>query len=321
MKAITQDRYGDTAVLRYDDVPDPGLAPDRVLVRMRAAGLEMGVWHFMTGKPYLARLFLGLRRPKVRVRGSDFAGVVEAVGAEVTHVRPGDEVFGATDGSFAEVLAPLGSAVTLKPAELTFEEAAALTTSGCTALQAVRDKAKVTAGDRVLITGAGGGVGHLAVQLAKHAGATVVAVCSAGKADFVRGLGADEVIDYRTQPLDAFGGGYDAIIDIAGARPVGAMLPLVSRTGTLVLVGGEGGGALLGATARQLTAWSKRVVGLFGQERAGDRATLAELARQGAVRPHVDRVMALSQAAQAIDLMVAGAPKGKIVLAPCTARG
>jgi NADPH:quinone reductase-like Zn-dependent oxidoreductase len=283
---------------------------------MKAAGLEMGVWHFMTGKPYFARLFLGLTRPKQRIRGSDFAGVVEAVGSEVTDLQPGDEVFGAAGGSFAELLAPPVANVTRKPQALSFEEAAALTISGCTALQALRDKAKVKAGDRVLVTGAGGGVGHLAVQLAMHLGATVVAVCSAAKADFVRGLGADAVIDYARQQLDAEGADYDAIIDLGGARPVRHMVPLLRPTGTLVLAGGEGGGNLLGAAGRQFTARSKQVVGLFAQETPEDRAALVELVQQGALRPRIDRVMPLAHAAEAVDLMASGAPKGKIVLVP-----
>jgi NADPH:quinone reductase-like Zn-dependent oxidoreductase len=316
MKAITQDRYGDSSVLHYEDVPEPELTPDRVLVRMRAAGLEMGVWHLMTGKPYFARLFLGLRKPKVRIRGWDYAGVVEAVGSEVSHVKPGDEVFGSTGGSFAELLRPRGSDVTRKPATLSFEEAAGLSTSGYTALQALRDKAAVGPGQRVLIIGAGGGVGHLAVQLAKHYGATVVGVCSTGKVDFVRSLGADAVIDYTIQPLDAEGTGYDAIIDIGGARPVKELLPLLAPAGKVVLVGGEGGGPLLGAASRQFTARSRQVSGLMAEDTQPDRETLAELAGQGVLRPHIDRVMPLAEGAAAIDLMASGAPKGKIVLVP-----
>ena len=171
-------------------------------------------------------------------------------------------------------------------------------------------------GHRVLITGAGGGVGHLAVQLAKHFGATVVAVCSERKAEFVRTLGADAVIDYARQTLDAEGTGYDAIIDLAGARPVRSMLPLLNPTGVLVLAGGEGGGALLGAASRQFSTRSKQAVGLLAQELPEDRAALAELAQQGALRPRIDRVLPLGQAADAIGLMAAGAPKGKIVLVP-----
>lgn len=316
MKAITQDRYGDSSVIRYRDLPEPELTPDRVLVRMRAAGLEMGVWHLMTGTPYFARLFLGIRSPKVLVRGWDYAGVVQAVGSGITHVRAGDEVFGSTAGSFAEVLRVKGDDVNLKPPALSFEQAAALSTSGCTALQAIRDKAAVSASQRVLVTGAGGGVGHLAVQLARHAGATVVGVCSTGKVAFVRSLGADAVIDYTRQPLDAAGGDYDAIIDIGGGRPVKQLLPLLRPEGKLVLVGGEGGGKLLGAAARQITSRSKRVVGLLASDTFADRAALARLAEQGVLRVHVDRVMPLADAAAAIDLMAAGAPAGKIVLVP-----
>ncbi len=316
MKAVIQDRYGDSSVIKYEDVPDPEIAPDRVLVRMRAAGLEMGQWHLMEGKPYFARAFLGFRRPKVRIRGWDYAGIVEAVGSEVTHVKPGDAVYGSTAGSFAEVLRPKAGEVHPKPAALSFEEAAGLATSGYTALQALRDKAQVTAGQRVLITGAGGGVGHLAVQLAKHYGATVVGVCSTGKVDFVRSLGADAVIDYTNQPLDAEGTRYDAVIDIGGGRSVKELLGLLSPTGRLVLVGGESGGALLGSASRQFTTRNKQVIGLLAEETPEDLAALAGLADQGAIRPKIDRVMPLADAAAAIDLMAAGAPKGKIVLVP-----
>lgn len=315
MKAIVQDRYGDSSVLRYEDVPDPELAPGRVLVRMKAAGLEMGQWHLMEGKPLFARLFLGLRRPKARIRGWDFAGVVEAVGTGVTSVKPGDEVFGSTSGSFAELVRPKADEVTRKPAGLSFERAAALSTSGYTALQAM-DLAKVAPGDRVLITGAGGGVGHLAVQLAKNAGATVVGVCSAGKAEFVRSLGADDVIDYAEEQVDARGRDYDAILDIGGGRKVAELLSVLKPDGRLVLVGGEGGGPLLGSASRQFTAINKRVKGLMATDKPQDRERLAALAADGALTPHIDRVMPLAEAAAAIDLMAAGAPKGKIVLVP-----
>jgi NADPH:quinone reductase-like Zn-dependent oxidoreductase len=315
MKALIQDRYGDSSVLRYDDVPEPELADDRVLVRMKAAGLEMGQWHLMEGKPYFARLFLGMRGPKARIRGWDFAGVVEQVGSGVTHVKPGDEVFGSTSGSFAELVRPRGTELTLKPANLGWEQASALGTSGYTALQAVR-MAGIKSGDRVLITGAGGGVGHLAVQLAKHLGATVVAVCSPGKADFVRSLGAGDVIDYTTEPLDARGRDYDVILDTGGARKVRELLTVLKADGRLILVGGEGGGPLLGAASRQFTARDKRVKGLMAHDDAEDREELARLAAAGAVVPHVDRVMPLAEGAAAIDLMAAGTPHGKIVLVP-----
>src|SRR4051794_3471488 len=243
MKAIVQDAYGEAEVLRLEDVDVPQPGPGEVLVAVRAAGVDRGAWHVMTGLPYLGRLGFGLRRPRNRVRGLDVAGTVEAVGADVTRFGKGDEVFGTCRGAYAEYATARADHLALKPAHLTFEQAAALPTSGATALHALRHP-----GDRVLVIGAGGGVGSFAVQLAKARGAHVTGVCSTAKVDLVRRLGADEVIDYTRDPLT---GQYDLILDIAGNRTLSTLRALLTPHGTLVIVGGENGGNFSGGMNRQ----------------------------------------------------------------------
>jgi NADPH:quinone reductase-like Zn-dependent oxidoreductase len=218
MKAIVQDRYGSADVLEFKDVEDPQVGENDVLVRVRAAGCGPDVWHLMTGMPYFVRLMVGFRRVKVPVRGRDVSGGIERVGANVTGFKPGDEVMGIVEGSFAEFALARPDKLVPKPARLTFEQAAAVPISGLTALQAIRDEGKVRPGQRVLIIGAAGGVGTLAVQVAKAFGAEVTGVCSTSKVDLVRSVGADEVIDYT---LEDFADGtrrWDVIVDTAGAR-------------------------------------------------------------------------------------------------------
>src|SRR3954447_26167730 len=220
MRAVVQDRYGDTAdVLRPAEVARPEPGAGEVLVRVAAAGVDRGVWHLMAGKPYAARLAFGLRAPRNPVRGREFAGRVESVGAGVAAVRPGDEVFGVGGGSFAEYVVASGKKVAPAPAGLTPVEAAAMPVSASTALQAVRDHGHVSAGQRVLVIGASGGVGAFAVQIAKASGAEVTGVCSTAKVDLVRSLGADGVIDYTQTDLAASGVRYDVVLDIGGDRP------------------------------------------------------------------------------------------------------
>ncbi len=255
MKAIVQDIYGTAEVLGLREVPRPVPGEREVLVRVRAAGVDQGVWHLMTGLPYLIRLFgFGLTKPKVPVRGREVAGVVEAVGAGVTRFDVGDGVFGTSEGSFAEYVCAKEDRLARKPRNLTFEEAAAVPISGVTALQAVRDAGEVTVGQKVLIIGAGGGVGSYTVQLAKAFGAEVTGVCSTGKMDLVRSLGADAVIDYTKDLFPAGGKLYDVILDTAGNRPLSAFWRLLTPKGTLVLIGGEGGGKLTGGFERSLGA-------------------------------------------------------------------
>jgi NADPH:quinone reductase-like Zn-dependent oxidoreductase len=321
MKAVVQDRYGPPDVLELRDVEKPAVEAADVLVRVHAAGLDQGVWHLMTGLPYLVRLAgYGLRAPRSPIRGYDVAGRVEAVGENVDAFRPGDEVFGTCDGSFAEYARGRTDRLAPKPANLGFEQAAAVPTSGYAALQAVRDRGKVEAGRRVLITGAGGGVGTFAVQLAKAYGAEVTGVCSTTKTDLVLSLGADRVIDYTRED---FAGGaelYDVILDIAGNRPLSHLRRALAPRGTLVIVGGEAGGRWLGGVDRQLRALAlspfvdQTLDTWISRQRKEDLEELRELVEAGAVAPVVDRTFPLSETAEAIAYLRKGRPRGKVVI-------
>ena len=241
MKAVLQDDYGSADTLRFGDVDMPVIGDDEVLVRVRAAGVDPGVWHLMTGHPYLVRLMgMGVRRPKVPVRGRDLSGVVEAVGSHVTRFRPGDEVYGVTNfGSFAEYARSGEMDLARKPVNLSFEQAAAVPVSGMTALQAVRDVGRVQPGQQVLVIGAAGGVGSFAVQLARALGARVTGMCSTTKIDLVRSIGAEDVIDYTREEVDARGPQFDLIIDTGGRRPLSLLRRALTSHGTLAIVGGE----------------------------------------------------------------------------------
>jgi NADPH:quinone reductase-like Zn-dependent oxidoreductase len=319
MKAIVQDTYGstDTLALREIDQPVPGRG--QVLVRVRAAGVDYGVWHLMTGRPYAVRAGFGLRRPKVPVRGRDLAGHVEAVGADVTRFAPGDEVMGTAEGTFAEFTCARQDRLVAKPAALTFEQAAALPISGLTALHGVHREGRVQAGQRVLVIGAAGGVGSHAVQLAKAAGAQVTGMCRTSKVDLVRSLGADDVLDYTTDPFpDA--GDYDVILDIGGNRPLRVLRRALAPGGTLVIIGGENGGRLLGGMGRPLGAvlrspfTRQRLRMLLSLEKQADLETLAGLAQEGKVTPAVERTFPLAQAADAIRHLAQGRARGKVVV-------
>ena len=316
MKAIIQDRYGDTGVLDFRDVDRPAVGAGGVLVRVRAAAVSPADWHSMTGRPYLMRAMgFGVRRPNVRVRGWDLAGTVEAVGAGVPEFRPGDEVYGSCAGSFAEyAVAPRGQ-LAHKPAHLTFEQAAAVPTSGYTALQGLRD---VAAGQQVLVIGAGGGVGSLAVQIAKAAGATVTGVCGTAKVDLVRALGADEVVDDTRDEIP--GGRFDLILDTAGGRPLSMLRRALTADGSLVIVGAEGGGRWLQGFDRQVRAVllspfvRQTLRSLMATNRPEDLATLTRMLTSGELTPVVGRTYALSDAAAAIDHLMEGHAYGKLVL-------
>ena len=321
MRAIHQQRYGGSEQLTLTEVPTPVPGPHDVVVSVRAAGVDRGTWHLMAGHPYAVRLAFGLRRPKHAVPGRDVAGVVTEVGGQVTTVAAGDEVIGTADGSFAEVAVVPQSRVARKPARLSFEEAATLPVSGVTALQAVRDAGQVQPGDRVLVIGASGGVGSFAVQIAAAYGAEVTGVASGGKADLVRGLGATRVIDYTHEDLDD-GTRYDVVLDIAGLRPIRQLRRLLTDTGTLVILGGEGGDRWLGGTHRQLAALAlspfvgQRLTALLSKENADDLDALAQLVDQGRVRPALERTYALHEAAEAIDHVAAGHARGKVAVTP-----
>jgi len=320
MKAIVQDSYGPPDVLRLKEIQPPTAGPGQVLARVRAAGLDAGVWHLMAGKPYAIRLGFGFRAPKNPVRGTEFAGQVEAVGAGVTGVRVGDEVFGVGDGAFAEYVRASADRIAPKPPSLTFEEAAAVPISATTALQALRDKAKVQSGQRVLIIGAGGGVGTFAVQLAKSFGAEVIGVCGPDKADLVRSLGAAQVIDYTREGLGTKANPYDVIVDTAGNRPLAELRHVLAPEGTLVIVGGEGGGPLLGGVTRSLGAQLRtgftrqKLIGLFAHANTADLNTLGDLIEAGKLRPVIDRTYPLGETPQAIANWARGHARGKAVI-------
>jgi len=322
MKAIVQDRYGSADVLEFRDIEEPVAGESDVLVRVHAAGCGPDVWHLMTGMPYMARLAIGFRRPKVGVRGWDVAGTVEAVGANVTGLRPGDEVMGtAESGSFAELVIARPDKLVPKPASLTFEQAGALPISGVTALRAVRDEGKVQAGQAVLVIGAAGGVGSLVVQVANGFGATVTGVCSTSKAALVRSLGADDVIDYTREDFADGSRRWDVIVDTAGRRPLSQLRRALTPKGTLVIVGGDGGGRWTGGFFRGLLR--APLVSLFVGQRLralptkvtqGDLLTLTELIEAGTLTPVIDRTYPLIEAPDAISYLEKGHASGKIVI-------
>ncbi len=320
MKAIVQDQYGPAEVLALRDIDKPTAGKDDVVVRVRAAGVDPGVWHLMTGRPYLVRVMgFGLLGPRNPVRGVDLAGTVESVGQNVTELRPGDDVYGTCDGSFAEYARVAPRRLAPKPASLSFEEAAAVPVSGMTALHGLRDAGELRSGQRVLIIGAGGGVGAFAVQLAKAFGAVVTGVCSTSKLVLVRTLGADHVIDYTRESLSQGDAPYDLVLDTAGRRPLDELRRLLTPQGRLVLVGGEGGDRWLGGFQRQICAplWSafspQKLIGLVSEERQADLLTLTELIEAGKVRP-VIRTYPLRDAAQALRYLERGHARGKVVL-------
>jgi NADPH:quinone reductase-like Zn-dependent oxidoreductase len=328
MKAIVQDVYGSPDVLRLDDVDKPVAGDGEVLMRVHAAGVDAGVWHLTAGQPFLFRLMgIGILKPKHRVRGMDLAGVIEAVGAGVTRFKPGDEVFGACDpsgrrgGSFAEFACAPDGRLAFKPANLTFEQAAAVPVSGCTALQAVRDVKEVQPGQKVLVIGAGGGVGTWAVQIAKAFGAEVTGACSTAKVDLVRSLGVGDVVATTHDDVADGSRHFDLIIDTAGRRPVRHLRRALAPKGTLVIVGGEGGGRLLGGFDRQMIRapllslfTSQTMKSLMAKESSEDLEALRELIEAGKITPAVDRTYPLAETAAAVRYLHEGRACGKVVI-------
>jgi NADPH:quinone reductase-like Zn-dependent oxidoreductase len=323
MKAITQDTYGSPDVLELRDIEEPVVGERDILVRVRAAGAGPDVWHIMTGKPYMARPALGLRRPRVPVRGWDVAGTVEAVGAHVSEFRPGDEVMGIAErGSFAERAITQPEKLVPKPGRLSFEQAAAVAVSGVTAIQALRDKADVQPGQRVLIIGAGGGVGTFLVQVAKALGAQVTGVASTSKVELVRSIGADHVIDYTREDFTDGSRTWDVIVDTAGRRPLRELRRALTPKGTLVIVGGDGGGAWTGGFFRGMLRGP--LVSMFVGQRLGginskvtkeDLEAVAELIEAGSVTPVVGKTYPLREAPEAVRVLETGHAQGKLVIA------
>ena len=320
MKAIVQDRYGAADVLELRTIDRPEIRGDEVLVRVHAAGLDRGVWHLMTGLPYLIRLGFGFRGPKQPISGMDVAGRVVAVGSEVTEFSVGDDVFGICSGSFAEYARVRQSKLALKPACLTFEQAAAIPISAGTALQGLRDKGEVGAGQRVLITGASGGVGTFAVQIAKALGAEVTGVCSGPKVDMVRSIGADHVLDYTRGDFLGAGQRYDVILDLAGNRSLSDLRRALTPKGTLVITGGEEGGRWTGGVDRQLRALAlspfvgQRLRSFIAEESNEHLHALIELIESGQVTPVIDRTFPLEDAPAAMRYLIEGRARGKVVI-------
>jgi NADPH:quinone reductase-like Zn-dependent oxidoreductase len=318
MKAIIHRRYGGPDALDVVEIEEPTVGADQVLVHVRASSVNAYDWHMLRGKPYIARVGEGFRRPKSVSMGVDASGVVEAVGDNVTDLQPGDEVYGARNGAFAEYVA--GRSFAAKPAGLGFEQAAAVPTAGCTALQAIRDKANVKPGQRVLVIGAGGGVGTFAVQIAKALGAEVTAVTSPTKADLAESIGADRAIDHGRTDLTLGGPQYDAIIDVASDRSLRELGRALGPRATLVLVG-PGRGQLIGPVARVVTAAIRSRLGkqtfspFLAKVTKDDLLALSGMIDSGSIKPVIDRTYPLSEVADAVKYVEDGRARGKVVIA------
>lgn len=317
MKAFVSGRYGSPDVMELREVDRPEVTEEGALVQVRATSVNAFDWHMLRGKPYLARLGEGFRTPKTTILGLDVAGVVEAVGAKVTHIKPGDHVFGSRTGAFAEYI--IGRSVVPMPAGLTFEQAAAVPTAGQTALVAVRDKGELKAGQRVLINGAGGGVGSFAVQIAKALGADVTAVTNTRSVDMVRSIGADQVVDYTREDFTRSRQRYDLIVDAGGNRRLSHMRRVMSPEGTIVLVA-PGPGQWIGPIVRMLGAV---VTTRFGHQKVRPFLTpvsrenllvLKELIESGKVRPVIDRTYPFSEIPDAVRYVEGGSVQGKVVI-------
>ena len=322
MQALRYERYGAPPdVLRLEKVEAPEPGKGEVLLRVRAASANPLDWHFVRGEPFLVRLMAGIRRPKDANVGADVAGIVEAVGAGVAELAPGEAVFGTANGSFAEFACAKVERLARMPQRVTFEQAASIPVAGCTALQAVRDHGRLQPEQRVLVIGAAGGVGSFAVQIAKALGADVTGVCSTAHLDFVRALGADTLVDYtREEPS----GRYDLVLQVAGNASIGRLLRLLSPRGILVIVGGgtgrDGKGGMLGLLTRMVVGRvvsrknGRRVTTSLTKIQTRDLEALAALVEEGKIRPAVERTYPLEQAAAALTEIESGHTTGKLVV-------
>jgi NADPH:quinone reductase-like Zn-dependent oxidoreductase len=319
MKAIVRDTYGSPDVLALREIEKPDLTDDGVLVRVQAASVARGDWYHLTGI-YIGRAEMGLRKPKSRLLGGDFSGTVEAVGADVTKFQPGDEVFGGRSGALAEYVCARARSVALKPAHLTFEEAAAVPTSALTALQGLRDKGQVQPGQNVLINGASGGVGTFAVQIAKAFGAEVTAVCSTRNVDLVRSIGADHVVDYTREDFTLSEQRYDLMFDNAGSRSWSECKRVLNPHANVVLVGGQMGNRFLGPMGHvikmRLSALgnSRKAAWFVAKFNSADMEVLRELLEAGKMTPVIDRRYDLREIADAFRYMGEGHAQGKVVI-------
>ena len=323
MKAIVCHRYGAPEALRPEDVDKPTPGDGQVLIQIRAASLNAMDWHFMKGRPPIARLFLGLRRPKLNRPGVDLAGRVEAVGAGVTQFKPGDDVFGLGRGSLAEYVCTTESRLATKPASVSFEEAAAIPVAGLTALQGVRDHGRIQPGQRVLVNGAAGGVGTFAVQVAKSFGADVTGVCSARNVELVRAIGADRVVDYNLADFTRSGERYDLIFDLVANHSFSACRRVLTPRGTMVVAGGGGsdGHAFGRRLVRMLTGalisrfTGQRMAFFVARPTQADLVTLGGLLESRKVTSVIDSRHRLSETSEAFRRLAGGHARGKIVVA------
>jgi NADPH:quinone reductase-like Zn-dependent oxidoreductase len=324
MKAVVYTDYGPPDVLEIREIKKPAPNDDQVLVKVHAAAVNPLDWHFIRGTPYVMRMMMGgLRKPKDPLVGVDYAGTIEAVGKNVTQFKPGDAVFGNRSGAFAEYLcARADRAIALKPANMTFEQAAAVPVAAITALQGLRDQGKVQPGQKVLINGASGGVGTFAVQIAKTLGAEVTGVCSTRNVDLVRSLGADHVIDYTKEDFTKSGEHYDVILDNVGTQPLSGFRRVLKPNGICVIIGGGGpnDGKWVGPMARPIKAKlmspfiSQKMGMMMAESNQKDLTVLADMMQSGKVTPVIDRTYPLSQIADAIRYLEQGHARGKVVI-------
>ena len=325
MKSVVYSKYGSAEVLEISEIPIPTISENQVLVKVQAVSINPADWHFMRGTPYLVRLQSGLRNPKIGKFGLDMAGVVEAVGAKVSEFKVGDQVFGESMGALSEYAVFSQSSISMKPANLDYEQAAAVPMAGFTAIQALRDKAKVKAGQRVLIVGASGGVGTFAVQIAKAMGANVTGVCSTGNVDMVKTIGADRVIDYTKEDFFTGADSYDVIVQTAGNYTLKQLRAVLASGGTLVLAGDSSGvkpvfgmGFVFGMLkALVISKLTKHNIPPFLAKRSkGDLVALSELIKSGKMKPVIDRKYPMAQVAEAVTYLEAGHALGKVIITP-----
>jgi NADPH:quinone reductase-like Zn-dependent oxidoreductase len=321
MKAIVYRCYGNSDVLKLEEIAKPVPADDRVLVKVHAASVNPLDWHYMQGKPYVMRAAAGVGKPDSILMGADFAGTVESVGKNVTRFKPGDEVFGDRDGAFGEyVSAREKGAIAAKPSNMSMEQAAAVPIAGLTALQALRDKGKVQAGQKVLINGASGGVGTFAVQIAKTYGADVTGVCSTRNVEMVKSIGADHVIDYTKEDFTHGAPRYDLIIDNVGSHTLAEYRRVLTPNGALVIVGGPSGNSWLGPLTTLLKAYivspfvKQKMLFMLAQANQDDLNVLRDLMQDGKLTPVIDRRYPLAETAQAISYLEQGHAKGKVII-------
>jgi len=319
MKAIVYHNYGSPDVLKCDEIHQPVVKDDEVLIRVRAASVNPADWHLMRGKPYIVHLFAGLRKPKIRL-GADVAGQVEAVGRKVTQFKPGDEVFGICRGAFAEYVSASELGLVMKPENITFEQAASVPVAALTAVQGLRNKGKIQPGHKVLINGAAGGVGTFAVQVAKSLGAEVTGVCSTRNVEMVRSLGADQVIDYTQEDFTKGWQRYDLILDCVGNHSPSACRRVLSPKGIHVLVGGPSGPGTLGFVARLIAALvrsrfaSQKFTMILTRRSKDDLTLMHDLMRAGKVTPVIDRRYSLNEVPKAFGYLEEGHARGKVVI-------